>query len=142
MQPIGVSKIIYPLSKYTEGIIKFTGSEKVKDANNRVTMFGDTYFSMYSGNGSGNRQIIKVNFNVPKNSTNNKLYVYAKSDSSGASVFTYLDSSSALGGNPQMLSPYRDTKSYIYTNLTSGDHYISIEYTSTDTVYVWLRALE
>ena len=136
------SKIIYPLSKYTEGIIKFTGTEKIKDPYNRVSMYGDTCFSMYSGNGSGNRQIIKVNFNVPENSTNNKLYVYAKSSDSGASVFIYLDNSSALGGNPIMLSPYRDTKSHTYTNLTPGDHYINIEYTSSDTVYIWLRALE
>ena len=136
------SKIIYPLSKYTEGIIKFTGTEKIKDPYNRVSVYGDTYFSMYSASGSGNRQIIKVNFNVPENSTNNKLYVYAESSDSGASVFIYLDSSSALGGNPIMLSPYRDTKSHAYTNLTPGDHYINIEYTSNATVYVWLRALE
>ena len=136
------SKIIYPLSKYTEGIIKFTGTEKIKDAHNYAKMYGDIYFNMYSANGSGNRQIIKVNFNVPQNSTNNKLYIYAKCSNSGSSVFTYLDSSSQLGGNPQTLSPYRDTKSYTYTNLTPGDHYINIEYSGSESVDVWLRALE
>ena len=136
------SKIIYPLSKYTEGIIKFTGSEKVKDPYNRVSVYGDTYFSMYSASGSGNRQIIYINFNVPKNSTNNKLYVYAECSDSGANVYTYLDSSSALGGSVQTLSPYKNTKSYTYTNLTPGDHYLNIETTDQDDLYIWLRALE
>lgn len=133
------SKIIYPLSKYTEGIIKFTGTEKVKDVNNNVTMYGDTYFNFYGSNNT--RKIIKVNFNVPENSTNNKLYVYAKSDSS-ADVFTYLDSSSQLGGSAQMLSLYKNTNSYTYTNLTPGDHYLNIEITDGDDIYIWLRALE
>ena len=133
------SKIIYPLSKYTEGIIKFTGIEKVQDVNNNVTMYGDTYFSSY---GSSARKIIKVNFNVPENSTNNKLYVYAKSDSSGADAYAFLDNSSALGGNPIVLSPYRDTKSYTYTNLTPGNHYLNIETTTREGINIWLRALE
>ena len=136
------SEIIYPLSKYTEGIIKFTGSEKVKDPYNRVNMYGDICFNMYSANGSGNRQIIKVNFNVPENSTNNKLYVYARCNNSLASVFTYLDSSSELGGNAQTIQPYKNTKSYTYTNLTPGDHYLNIETTDRDDLYIWLRALE
>ena len=133
------SKIIYPLSKYTEGIIKFTGTEKVKDVNNNVTMHGDTYFSSYGGSV---RKIIKVNFNVPENSTNNKLYVYAKSNNSSASVFTYLDSSSELGGNAQTIQPYKNTKSYTYTNLTPGDHYLNIETTDREGLDIWLRALE
>lgn len=132
------SSIIYPLSKYTEGIIKFTGIEKVKDVNNNVTMFGDNYFSSY---GSSARKIIKVNFNVPKNSTNNKLYVYAESDSL-ADAYIFLDSSSALGGNYQVIQPYKNTKSYTYTNLTPGDHYLSIESTSRESLYIWLRALK
>ena len=133
------SEIIYPLSKYTEGIIKFTGTEKVKDVNNNVTMYGDTYFSSYGGSV---RKIIKVNFNVPENSTNNKLYVYARCNNSLASVFTYLDSSSELGGNAQTIQPYKNTKSYTYTNLTPGDHYLNIETTDRDDLYIWLRALE
>lgn len=132
------SDIIYPLSKYTEGIIKFTGTEKIKDDDNKVRMYGDTYFNSYGGSA---RRIIKVNFNVPENSTNNKLYVYAKCDSL-ADVFTYLDSSSALGGSYQDIKPYKDTKSYTYTNLTPGDHYLSIETTDSDDIYIWLRALE
>lgn len=133
------TKIIYPLSKYTEGIIKFTGSEKVKDTNNNVKMYGDTYFNSYGGNAN---RIIKVNFNVPENSTNNKLYVYAKCSDSLGDVFTYLDSSSALGGSAQAIQPYKNTKSYTYTNLTPGDHYLSIETNSRDDLYIWLRALE
>ena len=133
------SKIIYPLSKYTEGIIKFTGTEKVKDDNNNVTVYGDIYFNSYGGSA---RKIIKVNFNVPENSTNNKLYVYAKSDSSGADAYAFLDNSSALGGNPIVLSPHRDTKSYTYTNLTPGNHYLNIETTSGESIDIWLRALE
>lgn len=127
------SKIIYPLSKYTEGIIKFTGTEKVKDVNNNVTMYGDTYFNFYGGNNT--RKIIKVNFNVPENSTNNKLYVYAKSDSL-ADIYTYLDSSSALGGSYQAIQLHKDTKSYTYTNLTPGNHYLNIETTDGDDIYV------
>ena len=134
------SKIIYPLSKYTEGIIKFTGTEKVKDVNNNVTMHGDIYFNFYGSRNT--RKIIKVNFNVPKNSTNNKLYVYAKSDSSGASAYAYLDSSSALGGSAQDLSPYKNTRSYTYTDLTPGNHYLNIETTNGEDIYIWLRALE
>ena len=134
------SKIIYPLSKYTEGIIKFTGSEKVKDVNNDVTMFGDNYFNVYGSNSTN--KIIKVNFNVPENNTNNKLYVYAECSDSGATVSTYLDSSGALGGSAKTLSPYKNTASYTYTNLTSGDHYLNIETSTGNSVYIWLRALE
>ena len=134
------SKIIYPLSKYTEGIIKFTGTEKVKDVNNDVTMNGDICFNFYGSNNTN--KIIKVNFNVPENSTNNKLYVYAECRDSGANVSTYLDSSGALGGSAQTLSLYKDKKSYIYTNLTSGDHYLNIETSTGNSVDIWLRALE
>lgn len=134
------SKIIYPLSKYTEGIIKFTGTEKVKDVNNDVRLYGDNYFNVYGSQGT--RKIIKVNFNVPENSTNNKLYVYAKCSNSAGDVFTYLDSSSALGGNFQAIQPYKDTKSYTYTNLTPGNHYLNIEITDGDDIDIWLRALE
>ena len=134
------SSIIYPLSKYTEGVIKFTGTEKVKDVNNNVRIHGDTYFNFYGSNNTN--KIIKVNFNVPENNTNNKLYVYAKCSDSGASVSTYLDSSGALGGSAKTLSPYKNTASYTYTNLTPGNHYLNIETADGDDIYIWLRALE
>ena len=134
-----IASIIYPLSKYEEGIIKFTGSEIVKDANNAVQIYGD--IDIYFGSASG-RRIVKINFNVPENSTNNKLYIYANSSGS-STVWMYLDGSSALGTTYQYISPNKDTKSYTYTNLTPGDHYINIEYTTNNTFTdVWLRALE